>query len=125
MNVYRLAPQGRAAEFDNLRRRRRAFSSPLDHEKVRVGQSQTGVEVSKLDLLTGRRPVAVVVESACGVVVNNEVVEIGRACTDVEEIGRQRAGCRQFGEDRILRSGPTSSAALSRHARALSCTERA
>jgi hypothetical protein len=28
VNVYRLAPQGRAAEFDNLRRRRRAFSSP-------------------------------------------------------------------------------------------------
>src|SRR5262245_49490279 len=77
-------------------------SSLLNHEKVRVGQSQTGVEVRELDLSTGHRPVAVVVQSARSVVVNNEVVEIGRACTDVEGIGRQRPGCCQFGEDGVL-----------------------
>jgi hypothetical protein len=59
----------------------------LDHEKVCVCQSQTGVEVRKLNLVSRGRPVAVVVESAGSVVVNNEVVEIGRACSDVEEVG--------------------------------------
>jgi hypothetical protein len=67
-----------------------------------VGQSQTRVEVCKLDLLTGRRPIAVVVERAGGVVVDDEVICIGCGRTDVEEISRQRAGCRQFGEDRVL-----------------------
>ena len=47
-----------------------------------MGQTQTRIEVSKLDLLTCRRAVAVVVESAGGVVVNNEVVEIGKKSAD-------------------------------------------